>query len=68
MASFGRSPEQLQKVMKILAEDNYVDFLVFFPSASQVEYVQAVADNLVAVSQDVAKPVVLCIWTAGDHL
>jgi acetyltransferase len=53
--------------MKIFAEDSNVDILVFFPLASQVEYSQTLADSLVAVAHDIAKPV-LCIWTAGHQL
>jgi acyl-CoA synthetase (NDP forming) len=66
-AGFGRNSEQLQTAMKIFAEDSNVDILVFFPLASQVEYSQTLADSLVAVAHDIAKPV-LCIWTAGHQL
>jgi acyl-CoA synthetase (NDP forming) len=66
-AGFGRNPEQLRQAMIIFAEDCNIDILVFFPLASQVEYAQTLANTLVAVAQEISKPV-LCIWTAGHQL
>jgi acetate---CoA ligase (ADP-forming) len=66
-AGFGRDSEKLQAALRIMAEDPGVDILVFFPLAGEVDYSQKLANDLVAVRDQVDKPVV-CIWTAGAHL
>lgn len=66
-AGFGRDSVKMRAALKIFASDPNIDILVFFPLASQVDYSQKLADDLVAVKDEIDKPIV-AIWTAGRQL
>jgi acetate---CoA ligase (ADP-forming) len=66
-AGFGRDSQKLQEALKIFSADPNVDILVFFPLASQVDYSLKLARDLVAVKDEIGKPIVV-IWTAGRQL
>jgi acyl-CoA synthetase (NDP forming) len=66
-AGFGRDSEKLRAALKAFSADPNVDILVFFPLASQVDYSLKLAEDLVAVKDDIGKPIV-AIWTAGRQL
>ena len=57
----------MHKALKIFNADPNIDILVFFPLASQVDYSQKLAADLLAVKDEIGKPIV-AIWTAGRHL
>ena len=66
-AGFARNAEQHRRALQAMAADPGIDVIIHFPLAAQVEYAQQLADDIVAVSLSIAKPI-LCIWTAGRHL
>jgi len=66
-AGFGRDSQKLQEALKIFSADPNVEILVFFPLASQVDYSLKLAHDLVAVKDEIGKPIV-AIWTAGQQL
>lgn len=66
-AGFGRDSQKLQEALKIFSADPNVDIAVFFPLASQVDYSLKLARDLVAVKDEIGKPIVV-IWTAGRQL
>jgi acyl-CoA synthetase (NDP forming) len=66
-AGFGRDSQKLQEALRIFSADPNVDILVFFPLASQVDYSLKLARDLVAVKDEIGKPIVV-IWTAGRQL
>jgi acyl-CoA synthetase (NDP forming) len=66
-AGFGRDSQKLQEALKVFSADPNVDILVFFPLASQVDYSLKLARDLVAVKDEIGKPIVV-IWTAGRQL
>jgi acetyltransferase len=66
-AGFGRDSEKMQSALKAFSADPNIDILVFFPLASQVDYSLKLAEDLVAVKDDIGKPIV-AIWAAGRQL
>lgn len=66
-AGFGRDSQKLQEALKVFSADPNVDILVFFPLASQVDYSLKLARDIVAVKDEIGKPIVV-IWTAGRQL
>jgi acetate---CoA ligase (ADP-forming) len=66
-AGFGRDSQKMQEALKVFSADPNVDILVFFPLASQVDYSLKLARDLVAVKDEIGKPIV-AIWTAGRQL
>jgi acyl-CoA synthetase (NDP forming) len=66
-AGFGRDSQKLQEALRIFSADPNVEILVFFPLASQVDYSLKLAHDLVAVKDEIGKPIV-AIWTAGQQL
>jgi acyl-CoA synthetase (NDP forming) len=66
-AGFARDSAKLRSALITFVDDPNIDILIFFPIASQVDYSQQLADDLVAVKERVGKPVV-AIWTAGRQL
>ena len=66
-AGFGRDSRRLQTALKIFSSDPELDVILFFPLASEVSYAQKLADDLVAVKDEINKPVIV-IWTAGRDL
>ena len=66
-AGFGRDSAKMHTALKTFASDPNIDILVFFPLASQVDYSQKLAEDLLAVKDEIGKPIV-AIWTAGRDL
>ena len=66
-AGFGRDREKLSAAIHAFASDPNLDQIVFFPLASQVDYAQQLADTVVSLRDELAKPLIV-IWTAGRAL
>jgi acetyltransferase len=66
-AGFGRDSVRLQRALKVFAADPNIDVVLFFPLASQIEYSQKLANDLIAIKDEIDKPLIV-IWTAGREL
>jgi len=66
-AGFARDSEKFRNALTTFASDNEFDFVVFFPIASQTDYAQQIANDVVTVHNSCGKPII-AIWTAGREL
>jgi acetyltransferase len=66
-AGFARDSAKFRATLQEFAKDPEIDVVLFFPLASQVDYAQQIADDVVAACNNIDKTVIV-VWTAGREL